>query len=101
MTLFASFENINEVLFYDALQDVAKKNAHISVVYTITQEHKGFWQGEKGRITKALLEKYIKDILAPAYYLVGSAAMVAGIKDVLLAMGIDEAKIRTEDFTGY
>ncbi|HEX8931594.1 MAG TPA: FAD-dependent oxidoreductase [Patescibacteria group bacterium] len=103
ITLFASFRTKEDVLFYDSIQKVAKQNPKIKAIYTLTRE---FYADsdlffEKGRISKELLQKYLKDIYAPAYYIVGPARMVEGARALLLDLGVTEEKIQTEDFTGY
>jgi ferredoxin-NADP reductase len=35
------------------------------------------------------------------YYLTGPPGMVSGLRTMLVAEGIDEDDIRTEEFTGY
>ena len=59
------------------------------------------WQGEVGFINEAMLRKHIKDLAAPIYYLCGSPTMVTALQAVLTEMGIDEARVQTEDFPGY
>lgn len=101
VTLFATFAKKEEVLFYETLQKLAKKNENIRVIYTLTNEDKKNWPGEHGRVSKRLLQKYLTDLQKPVFYLVGSPDMVAGTKALLLSIGIDEERIQTEDFTGY
>jgi len=103
VTLFASFPKKEDVLFYEAFAQISKKNKKIRVVYTLTQEEvvDPAWQGERGRVSGEFFKKHLSDIHAPVYYVVGSEETVAGIKAMLLELGIDEEKIQTEDFTGY
>ena len=101
MTLFASFSTKEEVVFYEAFQAIAKENKDIKVIYTLTQDNNSDWKGERGRISHDLLKKHIGDLQKPVFYVVGSEKMVAGVKALLLDLGIAEEKIQTEDFTGY
>jgi len=55
---------------------------------------------ETGFITHTLIKKYIPDISLPIYYVCGSPAMVNALKETLLEMGINEEKIKIEDFPG-
>lgn len=102
ITLFVSFKTKEEMVFYEELQRIAKKNKKIKVIYTLTQERNlSDWKGEVGRISHAMFKKHKIDIEKPMYYIVGSPNMVAGTREMLLELGIDEEKIEIEDFTGY
>ncbi|HSA84424.1 MAG TPA: FAD-dependent oxidoreductase [Patescibacteria group bacterium] len=102
MTLFASFAKQEDVIFHKALHGVSKKNKDIRVVYTVTQDlENGDWQGEKGRVSKKMLEKYVGDLSKAVFYIVGSPAMVAGMRSLLLDIGVPAENIDVEDFTGY
>ena len=96
ITLIASFATEAHAVFKTVLQEVSTKNPQIKVIYTFLSA-----QEFEKRISEELLKKHIPDVTKPVYYIVGSEAMVAATKAVLLGLGIDEEKIQTEDFTGY
>jgi predicted ferric reductase len=48
-----------------------------------------------------MLAKYIDDLTSPVYYIVGPAAMVDSLQNVLNVAGVNTDNIRTEEFTGY
>lgn len=89
MTLFATFSENDEKLFYNELMSIQNQHEQIAVVYT----HQ--------RISHELLKRHLQDIHKPVYYVVGSPAMVEGTRIFLQEIGIDEEKIQLEDFTGY
>ena len=56
------------------------------------------WTGERGRITKALLDR-LPELVSPTFYLVGNGAMITEVKRELIARGVNrKAQIRTEAF---
>ena len=59
------------------------------------------WNCETGRITDALIKKFISNIFEPLYYIVGPPVMVAAIEDTVRKMGVANDKIFIENFTGY
>lgn len=59
------------------------------------------WQGENGFITESMINKHVKNLQLPIYYVCGSPAMVTTLQEILVEMGIDEEKIKIEDFPGY
>jgi Na+-transporting NADH:ubiquinone oxidoreductase subunit NqrF len=72
------------------------------VVYTLTQEQeKTRWQGEYGRISPELLQKYVKNFDDVCFYLVGASTMISEMKSMLMRLGVHEEKIQVEDFPGY
>lgn len=103
ITLIVSFSTIEDLVFYEELSDIAKKNLSIRVIYTVShpEESKSKWNGEIGRISEALIKKYVSNILEPQYFIVGPPAMVAVMEEVVFKMGVPNEKIFIENFTGY
>jgi len=103
VTLIAFFSHKNNALFAKELKAVAASHPHITVVYSFSnfQENQNNDGDELGRISQTLLQKYVKDIQKPKYYLVGPMAMVSSTRNLLQKLSISDEKIFTEDFTGY
>ena len=59
------------------------------------------WHGETGVISKAMLLKFIDDLMLPIYYIDGPPAMVNAMRHMLSEAGVDDDNIRTEEFSGY
>lgn len=59
------------------------------------------WAGRSGLIGPELVRSVIVRPSAPVFYVVGPPAMVAGMRQTLSRMGIDDDDIRSEDFSGY
>ena len=103
LTLFVSFSTTEDLLFYDEFSETARNNSNIKIIYTITrpEESQGVWKGEVGRISEALIKKYVKDILKQTYYIAGPPKMVSAMEAIVKNMGIPEEKIFKENFVGY
>ena len=102
ITLFVSFSAVEDIIFYEELQNIAKINPFIKIIYTITHpEENPNWKNETGRISDAMIKKYVKNINSLLYYIVGPPAMVIGMEDVVRKMGVVGEKIFIENFTGY
>lgn len=86
-------------VFLPELNELTKTNLNFTFIPTMTQDET--WTGIKGRITKDLLQQYIRDLTKPKYYLCGPIAMTTDLRDMLLNEGIDEDNIIFEDFPGY
>ena len=59
------------------------------------------WSGARGLINHALLEKYLKGVSSPVYYITGPPAMVKAMHTILTDTGTDDDNVRIEEFAGY
>ncbi len=98
--LFYGNQTLSDTAFFNELIQFEKQNPHFKFIPTLANADPS-WQGEKGVITQTLLKKNIPDITTPIYYICGSPAMVTALQEALVEMGIDENKIKVEDFPGY
>lgn len=89
ITLIASFSSREEEVFYDELMNMGSNNKNRKIVF-IT-----------GNISNKVIKKYVPNVSAPTYYIVGPPRMVEGTEELLEKMGIESEKIKVEEFTGY
>ena len=101
--LFYSNRRPEEAPFVEVLQNLEKTNPQFRFIATMTEmpRSKKTWNGETGRINQEMLSKYLNDLRGPIYYVAGPPAMVSGLRKMLVASGVDEDDIRTEEFSGY
>ena len=59
------------------------------------------WDGERGHIDAAMIERHLGGATEPIFYIAGPAAMVQDLRSMLVTSGVDEDDIRTEEFIGY
>ncbi len=83
----------------EELNQLAKQNKNFTFVQTYTDEQVP--GAEHGRVNIDMVRKYVPDINAVVYYLAGPAGMVRSSRELLMAAGVDEDNIRTEEFDGY
>jgi ferredoxin-NADP reductase len=100
---FYSNRRPEDAPFLDVLEKLQKTNPNFHFVGTMTDmpHSKKEWAGETGLIDKGMLVKHLRDLQGPIYYLAGPPAMVAAMRKMLVASGVDEDDIRTEEFAGY
>jgi ferredoxin-NADP reductase len=101
--VFHSNRRPEDAPFLDVLEKLEKTNPHFRFVATMTDmpHSKKKWDRETGFIDKAMLSRYLSDLRGPIYYIAGPPAMVAGMRNMLVASSVDEDDIRTEEFAGY
>lgn len=92
-----------DAAFLDELHALKEKNSNFTFVPTMSNmEHSAKeWQGERGHIDEAMLERYVPRTGAPIYYLAGPQGMVTAMRQVLTRIGVSADDIRFEEFSGY
>jgi glycine betaine catabolism B len=114
--MFDSHRNQNNILYKKEFDECANLNKSLKVVYSVTEEEGGeeqqaqisspsiAWNGERGRIDKAMLTRYLsdKDIKDSIFYICGPPGMVKAMQNLIQnELQIQKENIKTEEFTGY
>ncbi|HEX6462608.1 MAG TPA: PAS domain-containing protein [Candidatus Saccharimonadales bacterium] len=98
VTLFYSNRDAVSTAYDTELQELAKLNPALKIVFTMTNYIQ--WKGETRAIGAELLTSYMEDMADHAFYIAGPPAMVFAIQDELRQIGISDEHIHTEGFTG-
>lgn len=101
--VFDSNRSPEDAAYLVELMEPCKKDPNYTFVGTMTEMEKSSreWHGETGLVTKAMLSKYVGDLMLPIYYIAGPPEMVAGMRKTLSQAGVKEDNIRTDEFEGY
>jgi ferredoxin-NADP reductase len=101
--LFFSNHRPEDAPFLDELAALERQNQNFKLLATMDSIEKSRrpWQGETGYITRAMLDRYLLDAVAPRYYIAGPPEMVAAMQTMLAAAGIDDEDVLAEEFSGY
>jgi ferredoxin-NADP reductase len=85
------------------LAAMPKQNPNFHLIGTMVEmdKSKQSWDGERGFIDGAMLQRHLPSLSGPIFYVAGPPGMVAAMRDMLTKAGVDEDDIRTEDFPGY
>lgn len=98
-TLFYSNQTEGSAVDLAELKNIGLDN--YKTVFTLTRASKDVWLGESGRINKAMLLKYLPQLSAHTYYIVGTSSFVIGMVSLLEDNNISKSQIKTESFSGY
>lgn len=101
LKLFASYSTPEEIILKDIFVKFDHEHPQFEYIPTVTHPDGSSWNGETGRISKDLLEKYISDLRNCKYYIVGPQEMNIGLSELLDSLKISDKDIRLEDFFGY
>jgi ferredoxin-NADP reductase len=101
--LFYSNRRPEDAPFLETLQALERSNPNFRLICTMTAMPRSrmVWNGETGLIDNEMLSRHLTDLQGPIYYVAGPPSMVTGMRKMLVAAGVDEDDIRTEEFGGY
>jgi len=101
--LFYSNRRPEDAAFMPILQELEKANPNFKFIPSMTEMSKSAqtWNGESGFINRDMLVRYLPNLQGPIYYIAGPPTMVAAMRQMLNAAGVDEDDLRTEEFAGY
>ena len=96
VSLLYSARTPKDFAYLSELRAMARQG-DIDLTLTATREFPPRWRGDRGRIAATELARLVKgpDTLS---FVCGPAAMVADVPPMLLKLGIDESRIRLEDW---
>ena len=101
--LFYANRRPEDAAFLDELQRLQCENVRYTLIATMTAMERSSrsWSGETGRVSPAMLARFVPSEPRPIYYLAGPPGMVDAVTLMLSATGVTTTDIRTERFTGY
>jgi ferredoxin-NADP reductase len=97
--LLYSSKTIEDIIYRQELEELLHNHARLEVFYTLTREQSSGWDGYGRRIDMRMLEEvatpFGKNLRA---YICGPTALVEGVANGLVALGIPPDRVRTERF---
>jgi len=97
--LFYSNSSESKTIELNDLKNIGLDNYH--TIFTLSNPTNEVWLGEKGRINKAMLLKYLPQLSAHIYYIVGTTSFVTAMVEILENSNIPRGQIKTESFAEY
>ena len=101
--LFYSNKRPEDAAFLKELQILEKENHNFKLIATMTEMEKSkqAWRGETGFINKEMVQKHLKDLNSPIYYMSGPPMMVKAMRELAEKIGASDSNIKFEEFAGY
>jgi ferredoxin-NADP reductase len=88
-----------DIVYREELNEMARNDANLGVIYTLTREQAKDWPGHRGRIDRTLLAaNCFPPAQNPAIYVCGPTAFVESVSGLLVELGYDPLSIKTERF---
>jgi ferredoxin-NADP reductase len=103
LILFYSNRRPEDAPFLEELRSLHQKNSRFVLIPTMSQIERSQqpWAGETGQISAKMLSRHVESIHGRIFYIAGPPGMVAALRNMLSAAGVDEDDVRTEEFVGY
>jgi len=102
ITLFYSNRQPEDAAFLNEMEAVSLPNYRLVATMTDLPNSAQEWDGETGYIDRDLLEKYLKNISALLFYIVGPPGFVQAMVDLLYSIdSVPSTHVKSEDFSGY
>lgn len=98
-SLIYSARSLADVVYRDELDTMARGDHDLRLVYALTREHPGDWNGHRGRVNEVLLAKNgFTPAQNPTFFVCGPTGFVESISSMLVKLGFDPFAIKTERF---
>ena len=103
LSLFYSNRRPEDACYLDVLGELSRLHPGCRSIPTMTDMAKSHqaWTGETGRITRALMLKYVPGLRGHVFYIAGPPGMVSAMRTMLKKWRVLEDDIRSEEFGGY
>jgi ferredoxin-NADP reductase len=114
IVMFDSNKDPDNILFRKEFYEWTKLNKNLKIIYTVSENTHdddqsntpttNSWEGEYGRINKAMILKYLDNTLLnnSIFYICGPPGMLNAMKSLLQEeLKISKEKVKVEEFTGY
>lgn len=100
ITLFYSNRYIEDAVYFEEFENLAKEWSTFHFVPTLTgEDNPSVWKGELGRCNAEMVKKYVPDLQKPTYFMCGPDAFMDGVKTILESEGVDvKTKLKKELF---
>lgn len=101
VTLFYSNRYIEDTVYFEEFEALAKEWPLFKFVATLTgDDTPSIWKGETGRVSAAMIRKYVPDLHRSMYYMCGPDTFMTGMKTALEAEGVDVKKQLKKELFG-
>lgn len=101
ITLVYSSRTPSSAVYLAELQAFEKLNRNFHLAATMTNPEGEAWDGPVGVIDDLFLTKNVPDIRESVHYIAGPPALVGVLRKILTEAEIEDAFIKTEEFSGY
>ncbi len=100
VVLFFANRSEDAIPFEDELEELSRKSPWLRIVHVISQPGEA-WQGYSGHVDRKILEEELGDPASWCYFVSGPPPFDLAMREMLLAGGISDDRVKLERFEGY
>jgi ferredoxin-NADP reductase len=89
-----------DIVFRRELEDISRQMPTFSFINVLAEPEKD-WIGERGKLSEAVLQKFVPDPNGLYFWVSGPPGMVSTCRELLEQTGVKDESIRTDRFMGY
>jgi len=104
MVLLYGNNREEDIIFRQDLDNMQSVNKNLRIVYTLTSSDidRKIWKGRTGYIDDTMIKEEMPDYTERIFYICGPPRMVESLINILRnKLGVQQDKIRIENFSGY
>jgi len=90
----------DNIPFFEDLARLSEDNKNFKVVHTLSRAGDA-WRGRRGHVDSEMIKEFIPDYRERVFYVSGPPGLVMDCAQHLRSLGVNEGRIKTENFTGY
>ncbi len=100
ITLFYGCRTENDIAFRVELEELAKKNKSLNLIFVINQPTEQ-WKGATGNINAEMIKQLLPDYQENVFFTCGPPPMVEAMEKLMVNLGLPKEKLKRELFSGY
>jgi ferredoxin-NADP reductase/DMSO/TMAO reductase YedYZ heme-binding membrane subunit len=90
-----------DLIFRDEINLLRKRFPQLHVCVTLTRcGDSTMWDGERGRATGSLLQRFVPNVTSVPVFLCGPNEMMDATREMLRGIGVPDSSVQTEAFAG-
>jgi ferredoxin-NADP reductase len=101
ITLVYSNRAPSSAAYLADLKGFSVQNPNFRFLPTMTDLGGEVWSGLTGMVDAVFLKKNVPELNEAVHYIAGPPGLVGAMRKILSAAGVEDAFIKTEEFTGY
>ncbi len=100
ITLFYGCRTENDMAFRVELEELAKKNRNLNLIFIINQPTEQ-WKGAIGNINAEMIKQLLPDYQENLFFTCGPPPMIDAMEKLVVSLGLPKEKLKRELFSGY
>jgi len=94
--MFNGNRTVDDIIFREDLEKIDDEEDNIKIINSLTRETSADWKGERGRIDKDMIKRYVNNLSKHLWYICGPPPMIKAMKAMLKELDLAEEDKRID-----